>query len=166
MSKTMLPEGFRIREATEKDVPVILSFIRRLAEYEKLSHEVVAGEDDLRRTLFGDRRVAECRLGIFEEQPVCFAIFFHNYSTFKGKAGLYLEDLFVLPEYRGKGFGKAMLHHLAGIARERDCPRFEWSVLDWNEPAIRFYRSLGAEPMDEWTVFRLSGEALQKLAGS
>ena len=155
-----------IREAREADIPTILQFIRDLAEYEKLSHEVVASEENLRDTLFGNRRAAECLLGFHEGEAVCFAIFFHNYSTFKGKAGLYLEDLFVRPAFRGRGFGKAMLQHLARIASERDCARFEWSVLDWNEPAIRFYKSLGAVPMDEWTVFRLSGEALDKLANT
>ena len=122
-------------------------------------------EEILRQSLFGSRRAAEVLLGYSSDQPVAFAVFFHNFSTFLGRPGLYLEDLFVIPEMRGKGFGKAMLVELARIARERNCGRFEWSVLDWNKPAIDFYKALGAVPMDEWTIFRVTGEALKRLAG-
>jgi len=153
-----------IRTATIDDVPLVLNFIKALAEYEKLSHEVAASEELLKETLFGKQKVAEVILGYYEGTPVGFAIFFHNFSTFVGKPGIYLEDLFVKPEYRGKGFGKALLKHVAKIAKERDCGRFEWSVLDWNEPSIKFYKSLGAKAMDEWTIFRISGETLNKLA--
>lgn len=156
--------SLQIRSATPEDVSVLGWFIRQLAEYERLSQDVVMTEETLRESLFGARPVAEALLGHYEDKPVAFAIFFHNFSTFLGRRGLYLEDLFVLPEMRGKGFGRAMLRHLAGIARDRKCGRFEWAVLDWNEPAIKFYRNLGAVPMDEWTVFRVTGEALEKLA--
>jgi GNAT superfamily N-acetyltransferase len=144
---------------------VILSFIRKLAEYERLSHEAVMTEDILRESLFGSRPAAEVLLGYLGDLPVAFAVFFHNFSTFLGRSGLYLEDLFVIPEMRGKGFGRALLVELAKIARERKCGRFEWAVLDWNEPAIDFYKALGAVPMDEWTIFRVTGEALNRLAG-
>jgi GNAT superfamily N-acetyltransferase len=156
--------NFKIRPATEHDVPLIHSFIRQLAEYEKLSHEAVMTEEILRESLFGPRRAAEVLLGYAGDQPVAFAVFFHNFSTFLGRSGLYLEDLFVIPEMRGRGYGKAMLIELARIARERNCGRFEWSVLDWNESAINFYRALGAVPMDEWTIFRVTGDALKRLA--
>ena len=155
---------FQIRPATEKDLPIILSFIRQLAEYEKLSHAVVATEEILRESLFGQRRVAEVVLGFFDDKPVAFAVYFHNFSTFLGRPGIYLEDLFVIPEMRGRGFGRTMLVYLARTAIERKCGRLEWSVLDWNEPAIQFYKNLGALPMDEWTVFRVTGEALERLA--
>ena len=155
---------FRIVNASEEDVPLILTFIRRLAEYERLSSEVVANEEMLRESLFGKRPVAEVILGYYQDKPVGFAVFFQNFSTFRGSPGLYLEDLFVNPEMRGKGFGRAMLVYLAKVARQRKCARFEWSVLDWNEPAVGFYRNLGAVPMSEWTVFRLTGEALERLA--
>ena len=145
-------------------MPVILSFIRQLAEYERLSHEAVMTEEILRESLFGPRPYAEVLLGYADDAPVTFAVFFHNFSTFLGRPGLYLEDLFVIPEMRGRGFGRAMLVELARIARERKCGRFEWSVLDWNEPAIGFYRKLGAVPMDEWTVFRMTGKSLLDLA--
>lgn len=161
---TPLPEKFDIRAAQEKDVPAILSFIRELAEYEKLTHEVVATEEKLRQTLFGEHRYAEIVLAFYAEQPVGFALFFHNYSTFLARPGIYLEDLYIRPHMRGKGFGKALLKHLAKIATDRHCGRLEWSVLNWNEPAIRFYESLGAQPMDEWTVFRVTGDALKELA--
>lgn len=157
-------EKFTIREARESDVELILDFIRRLAEYERLSDSVVATADGVRRRLFGERRYAEVLIAEEDGRPAGFALYFHNFSTFVGKPGLYLEDLFVLPEHRGKGFGKALLSELARIAVERDCGRLEWAVLDWNEPAIGFYKSLGAVPMDEWTVFRVSGEALVDLA--
>ena len=146
-------------------MPVILSFIRQLAEYERLSHEAVMTEDVVRESLFGSRPAAEVLLGYSGDRPVAFAVFFHNFSTFLGRSGLYLEDLFVIPEMRGKGFGRALLVELAKIARERKCGRFEWAVLDWNEPAIEFYKAIGAVPMDDWTIFRVTGEALKRLAG-
>lgn len=155
---------FVIREATVTDVPLLLRLIKELAEYEKLAHEVVATEETLRRTLFGSRKVAEALIGEYQGEPVAFALFFHNFSTFLGKPGLYLEDLYVSPAMRGKGFGKAMLVRLAQIAVERGCGRFEWAVLNWNEPAIKFYKNLGALPQDDWTVYRVTGEALQKLS--
>lgn len=156
--------GFAIRVAEKKDVGLILRFIKDLAEYEKLSHQVTATEGLLRETLFGDRQVAEVVIGEYRGDAVAFALFFHNYSTFLGRPGIYLEDLFVKPEMRGRGFGKALLAFLAKLATERKCGRVEWSVLDWNAPAIRFYRKLGAVAQDEWTVHRLTGEALDRLA--
>ena len=155
---------FNIRSATMEDVPLILEFIKALAEYEKLLHEVTATEELLKETLFEKQKVAEVVIGYYEGIPVGFALFFHNFSTFVGRPGIYLEDLFVKSEYRGKGFGKALLKHVAKIAKERNCGRFEWSVLDWNEPSIKFYKSLGAKAMEEWTIFRLSGESLTELA--
>ena len=160
----MGPDSFRIENATEQDVPLILRFIQGLAEYEKLTHEVVATEEGLRELLFGDRPAAEVVIGYAGDQPAGFALFFHSVSTFLGQRGLYLEDLFVLPEWRGRGLGRTLLAHLARIAVERKCGRFEWSVLDWNEPAIGFYRRLGARAMDEWTVYRLTGAELRQLA--
>ena len=157
---------FRIEPAREHDVPLILELIKGLAEYEKLSHEVIATEAGLRETLFGPRPSAEVVIAYGSDEPVGFALFFHNYSTFLGKRGLYLEDLFVRPEWRGRGVGRALLTHLAKIAEERNCGRFEWSVLDWNAPAIKFYKSLGARPMDEWTIFRVTGDDLRKLSAS
>ena len=155
---------FRIVRAERKDVPVILAFIRDLAEYEKLSHEVVATEERLAEELFGPRPAAEVLLAYDGETPVGFALFFHNFSTFLGKRGIYLEDLFVRPAARGRGFGKALLSELARIALERGCGRLEWAVLEWNEPAIEFYRSLGARVMEEWRIFRLTGDSLASLA--
>jgi GNAT superfamily N-acetyltransferase len=154
-----------IRFADAADTPVILRFIRALAEYEKLEHECLADEASLRAQLFGPRPYAEVLL--IEEDGAAhgFALFFHNFSTFLAKPGIYLEDLFVDPAQRGKGYGKALLAKLAGIAVERRCGRLEWSVLDWNKPSIDFYLSLGARPMDEWTVYRLDGPALEKLGG-
>ncbi len=152
-----------IRPATEADVPLILSFIRELAEYERLSHEVVATEEALRDSLFGERRFAEVVLGYLADDPAGFALFFHSFSTFLGKPGIYLEDLYVRPEHRGAGIGRSLLVHLASLARERGCGRLEWSVLDWNEPSIEFYKALGAVPMDEWTIFRVTGDALTRL---
>ena len=157
--------GFIIKNAEIADVPQILSFIHELAEYESLLHEVVATEDSLRGTLFGETRFAEVILGIFNGTPVGFALFFHNYSTFLGKPGIYLEDLYIRPEMRGRGFGKALLSFVARLAVERNCGRLEWSVLDWNKPAIRFYQFLGAVAMEEWTVNRVTGDRLKKLAG-
>jgi GNAT superfamily N-acetyltransferase len=156
--------ALRIRPATRDDVGLLLSLIRALAEYEKLSHEVSATEALLRDNLFDQRRCAEAVLAFEGERVVGMALYFHNFSTFLGKPGLYLEDLFVLPECRGRGYGKALMIHLAQIARARDCGRFEWWVLDWNAPAIEFYRSIGAIPMDQWTVQRVTGAALDALA--
>lgn len=153
-----------IRPATPEDVPIITEMIRGLAEYERLAHECQATEERLRQTLFGEPRYAECVIARFGETPVGFALFFHNYSTFAARPGLYLEDLFVLPEHRGRGVGRELLRHLARLAVARECARFEWAVLDWNAPAIQFYRSFGAQPMSDWTVFRLTGEALRQLA--
>jgi len=154
----------RIVEAVENDVPVILDMIRGLAEYEKLTHTVVATEDQLRRTLFGPRPAAEVLLAYSDAECMGFALFFPNYSTFLAKPGLYLEDLFVKPHARGRGVGLALLRRLAAIAVERGYGRIEWSVLDWNEPAIGFYKKLGAVPMDEWTIFRLTGDGIGGLA--
>lgn len=155
-----------IRAATSDDVPLILRFIRGLAEYERLSHEVRATEDGLRESLFGATPQAEVRLASWDGVPAGFALFFHNYSTFLGRRGLYLEDLFVDPGLRGQGIGRALLADLARLALDRGCGRLEWSVLDWNAPAIAFYRELGAVPMDEWTVMRVTGDTLAALAGS
>ena len=153
-----------IRNATPADIPLILSFIKELAHYEKLSHAVVATEELLSEHLFGKSPKAEVVLAYYGGQAVGFALFFHNFSTFVGRPGLYLEDLFVRESMRGKGIGKALLIHLAGIAVDRNCGRFEWAVLDWNAPAIEFYKSLGAAPIDDWTIFRVDGDALRKLA--
>ncbi len=160
------PEGLEIRPATPDDTGLILTLIRELAEYEKLAHEVVATEEALRASLFSPRPHAEVRIAELSGEPVGFALFFHNYSTFLARPGLYLEDLYVRPEARGQGVGRALLGELAHIAVDRGCGRFEWWVLDWNESAIRFYESLGAEAMDEWTVFRVTGDALRSLAAT
>ena len=154
----------RIVRATERDVPVILQMIRDLAEYERMADEVVATEASIRESLFGARPDAEVIIAYADGQPAGFALYFHNYSTFLARRGLYLEDLFVKPVFRGRGIGKRLLVELARIAVERGCGRFEWSVLDWNEPAIGFYKSLGAQPMDAWTIFRVTGDALARLA--
>jgi len=154
----------RIERATERDVPVILQMIRDLADYERMSDQVVATETSLRESLFGERRDAEVLLAYADDNAAGFALFFHNFSTFVGRKGLYLEDLFVKPELRGAGIGKRLLVELARIAVERRCGRFEWSVLDWNEPAIGFYKKLGAVPLHDWTIFRVTGDALAKLA--
>src|SRR5215468_1167849 len=159
-----MPHDFEIKPATEGDLSLILSFIKKLAVYERLAHEVTATENGLRETLFGERRYAEVVIGYHRGEPVGFALFFHNYSTFLGKPGIYLEDLFVDEGHRGKGFGKALLVHLARLTKERNCGRLEWAVLNWNEPSINFYRALGAAPMNDWTVFRVTGEALDNLA--
>lgn len=164
MTPSHMPPGFTVEPAAEQDVPVVLRFIRELAEYEQLSGEVTATEDVLRETLFGEPRYAEVLIGRDEGEPVGFALFFHNFSTFLGRPGLYLEDLYVRPEARGKGLGRAMLVELARIAQERNCGRMEWWVLDWNEPSIRFYKGLGAAAMDDWTVFRLDRAAIDGLA--
>jgi GNAT superfamily N-acetyltransferase len=154
-----------VREASEGDVPLILSFIRELAEYEKLSDEVVATEDGLRESLFGERRYAEVLIAEHDGVPAGFALYFHNFSTFLGKPGIYLEDLYVRPELRESGIGRQLLVKLAHLALQRGCGRLEWSVLDWNEPSIGFYRQLGAVAMDDWTVYRVSDDALRKLGG-
>lgn len=165
MTNSTAIADFTIKPATKKDVPVILSFIRKLADYERLSHEVVATEELLGRTLFGARRTAEVVIGYFNNEPIGFVLFFHNFSTFLGRPGIYIEDLFVEEKYRRRGFGGALLTYTAKLAAQRGCGRLEWSVLDWNEPAINFYKKLGATPMNEWTVFRVTGENLNRLAG-
>jgi len=159
-------KNFTIRPATIVDVPIILQLIRDLATYERAPSEVAATEEQLVDVLFGERPVAEVLLAFEDEMPIGFAVFFHNFSTWLGRPGLYLEDLFVKPEARGKGYGRALLIHLAKIARDRGCGRMEWAVLNWNGPAIQFYRKLGAKPMDEWTVFRLTTDGIAKLAQS
>ncbi len=159
-----MAEGITVCAAQESDLPLILRFIRQLAEYERLSSRVVATEAILKESLFGDRPKAEVLLAYFHNQPVGFAVFFHNFSTFAGKAGIYLEDLFVEPEFRKKGIGKALLRHLANLTKERGCSRLDWAVLDWNISAIGFYEKLGAEAMNDWTVYRVSGKKLDRLA--
>jgi len=157
---------FEIRPACAADVPIILQLIRDLATYERAPSEVTATEEQLVDVLFGEKPAAEVLLAFENETPAGFAVFFHNFSTWLGRPGLYLEDLFVKPEKRGKGYGRALLVDLAKIAYERGCGRMEWAVLDWNESAIRFYHSLGAKPMDEWTVFRLTRDGIARLAQS
>lgn len=156
--------GVLIRKAEMGDTPTIVRFIHALADYELLSHECVATEKGIRTTVFGNPPAAEVVFAEWEGTPVGMALFFPNYSTFLAKPGIYLEDLFVLPEYRGRGFGKALLLHVGRLAVERGCGRFDWSVLDWNTPSIEFYRSLGAVPLNEWTVMRVTGDALERLA--
>ena len=158
--------AIRIVPATELDIPVILDLIRQLAEYEKLAHMVIATEERLRRTLFGSGVAAEVLLAHYDGECAGFALFFPNYSTFLAQPGIYLEDLYVKPHLRGKGVGLALLRKLAKIAAERNYGRVEWDVLDWNEPAIRFYKKLGATPMDAWTRYRLTGDSLKSLADS
>jgi GNAT superfamily N-acetyltransferase len=153
------------RRAEEGDIKLILRFIRGLAEYEKMLDQVVATEEILRDWLFAQKR-AEVIFAVADGREVGFALFFHNFSTFLGRAGLYLEDLYVLPECRGRGYGKAILKELARVAVERGCGRLEWACLDWNRPSIDFYLSLGAKPLDDWTVYRLSEKAMEKLAGA
>lgn len=166
MTATTNDDSIKIRAATVENVPTILAFIKKLADYEKLAHEVVASEELLRQTLFGDRRTAEVALASIGRQTVGFVLFFYNFSTFLGRPGLYIEDLFVDAEFRGRGCGSALLRHVARLACERECGRVEWSVLDWNEPAIGFYKKLGAVPMSDWTVFRVTGEALKRLGNA
>ena len=156
--------SLNIRRARPGEAGLVLAFIRELAEYEKLAHEVVATEADLRQSLFGARPAAECLIAESGGKPAGFALFFHNFSTFLGKPGLYLEDLYVKPELRGQGVGRKLLAHLARLAVSRGCGRFEWAVLDWNEPAIRFYQGLGARMLQDWRVNRVTGDALVKLA--
>lgn len=160
------PPGLTIVPATESDVPLILDLIRSLAEYERLADLVVATEDSLRTSLFGARPAAEVLIAFVDGAAVGFAVYFHNYSTFLGRAGLHLEDLFVRLEWRSRGIGRALLGRVARIAVERGCGRMEWSVLDWNAPAIRVYQATGAVPMDEWTVYRLTGDALTRFASA
>jgi GNAT superfamily N-acetyltransferase len=159
-------ENFKIRPARVGDVPIILELIRDLATYERAPNEVTATEEQLVDVLFGERPAAEVLLAFEEQSPVGFAVYFYNFSTWLGRHGLYLEDLFVKPEKRGKGYGRALLVELAKIAWDRGCGRMEWAVLDWNEPAVKFYHALGAKPMDEWTVFRLTRDGIENLAGS
>lgn len=161
-----LSQPLRIVPTTEHDVPLILEFIRELADYEKLAHRVEANEARLRKTLFGATPLASCVIAYLDDRPVGFALYYLTYSTFVARPGLYLEDLFVKPDARGRGFGRALLRYLAQVALEKDCWRIEWAVLLWNKPAIGFYESLGAVIQDEWGVYRLSGEALTKLADS
>jgi GNAT superfamily N-acetyltransferase len=158
--------NFTIRPADMADVPIILQLIRDLATYERAPNEVTATEQQLADVLFGEKPRAEVALAFEEDTPVGFAVFFHNFSTWLGRPGLYLEDLFVKPDARGKGYGRALLVYLAKLARDRGCGRMEWAVLNWNEPAIEFYRKLGAKPMDEWTVYRLTGDEISRLADS
>ena len=156
--------NLEIRFATSDDVPLILHFIQELAKYEKLSHEVIATEEILRTNLFGDKKYVEVLLGYVDNKAVSFALFFHNFSTFLGKPGIYLEDLYVVEDMRGQGIAKKMLSFLAKLTLDRDCGRLEWSVLDWNTSAINFYKSIGAKPMDEWTVHRVTGQELYELS--
>lgn len=158
-----MSDSVSFRTAERKDVPLILHFIRELAEYEKMADEVVADEATLEEWIF-DKQKAEVIFALEGEKEVGFAVFFHNFSTFLGRAGIYLEDLFVLPEYRGRGYGKAILKKLASVAVERGCGRLEWWCLNWNRPSIDFYLSLGAQPMNDWTVFRVAGSTLTELA--
>jgi len=156
-------EKLVLKQASPEDVPLILSFIKEIADYEKLSHEVVATEETLHKSLFGKNANTEVIITYYENKPAGYAVFFHNFSTFIGKNGLYLEDIYVKPELRGEGIGGKIFNHLVKLAVERNCGRMEWSVLNWNTPAINFYKKLGAEPMEEWTVYRLTEEKLKAL---
>ena len=160
----MIAGELRIEAASERDIPLILSFIHKIADYEKLSHLVTATEETLRASLFGPTSAAEVLLAYWQDAPAGYAVFFTNFSTFLGRAGIYLEDLFVEPELRGKGIGKALLAAVAKEAQTRGCGRLEWAVLDWNKPSIDFYLSLGAKALDEWTIFRMTGDAISGLA--
>jgi len=162
----MSSEKLIIRQATEHDVPLLLDFIRAIADYEKKLHEVVATEKSIRKSLFGKQSTAEGLIAEYDNEPVAFAVYFHNFSTYVGRRGLYLEDLFVKPEFRRQGIGKKLLAHLAKIAVHRGCRRFEWGALDWNESAIRFYEELGAQKMGQYRLFRITGTALEQLAAS
>lgn len=161
-----MTKPIRIESAEEKDIPLILTFIKELAQYERMSDQCVATEDLLREALFGKKKFAEVVIAYYDNEPAGFELFFHNFSTFLARPGIYLEDLFVFPRFRGKGIGKALLVYLARIAKERNCGRFEWAVLDWNEPSIAFYKKLGAIPLDDWTTFRIAGKALDMLANT
>jgi GNAT superfamily N-acetyltransferase len=162
--KQIMAQKILIRTATANDIPLVLQFVKELAEYEKLPHEVTATEELLLRNLFIERKAAEVVLARAGENYVGFAVFFHNFSTFVGKPGIYLEDVFIRPEFRGRGYGKALMIYIARLAKERDCGRFEFSVLDWNTPSLEFYSSLGAIAMKEWTVQRMTGNAINALA--
>jgi GNAT superfamily N-acetyltransferase len=164
MTENKSESKVKIVFATKKDISLVLAFIKELADYENLSNDVLATEELLTKTLFSKNSVAKVLLAYYEGEPAGFAVYFFNFSTFVGKQGLYLEDVYVKPHLRGKGIGKAILIHLAQIAIEKNCERFEWAVLDWNKSAIDFYKSLGAQSMDEWTIFRLTGDAVKKLA--
>ena len=159
-----MDKNLEIKKATREDSEIIYNFIYQLAEYEKLTNDVTATPASLKETLFAPNSNVETVIGYMDKKPVAFALYFYNYSTFKGKRGLYLEDIFVVPEMRGNGIGRQLLKRLAQIAKENECARFEWSVLDWNKPAIDFYKSLGAKPLDEWTVFRLTEKEIENLA--
>jgi GNAT superfamily N-acetyltransferase len=161
-----MPDTVTIRPAAEHEIPLVLEFVRELARYEHLEHEVMATPADLAAALFGPRRYAEVVFACLDATPVGFALFFHNFSTFAGKPGIYLEDLFVRPQARGRGIGRQLLAWLAHMALERGCPRLDWAVLDWNAPSIGFYRGLGAVALAEWRMFRLTGEPLERLACS
>jgi GNAT superfamily N-acetyltransferase len=156
--------GLTLRFASEEDIPVILDFIKELADYEKLSHEVIATEEKLKRSLFGDNPIAEVIIAEYLTKPVGFCLFFHNFSTFLGRPGIYIEDIYIRLEYRGQGFGKSILAFIAKLAVERDCGRIEWSVLDWNINALNFYNDLGASAMDGWTVYRIAENSLINLS--
>jgi GNAT superfamily N-acetyltransferase len=156
--------ALRIERATEQDVPAIVRLVRHLGEYEKLAHDMVSSEDDFRKALFGPRRNVEALMAFAGDTAVGFALYFYSFSTFLGRRGIYLEDLFVEPEYRGQGVGKALLERLARIAKDEDCGRMEWSVLTWNQPSIDFYHRIGAVALEEWRTFRLTGVALEQLA--
>lgn len=158
--------GCYLRFANENDVPLILEFIKRLAEYEKMSDKFVATEDQLRNNLFGDPSYAEVLLAYYNDEPVGFALYFHNFSTFMGRPGIHLEDLYVNPAARGRGIGTTLLGYVAQLAIERDCARLEWAVLDWNKSAIDFYRGLDARPVHDWTIFRLTGKSLEQVASN
>ena len=162
----MSQANLTIRNATENDVPLLLEFVKALADYERLSHLVTATEASLRESLFGAQPGAHSLLAFEDDTPVGFAVYFHNFSTFLGRRGMWLEDLFVTPKYRGRGYGKALLHRVGQIAYERGCGRFEWSVLDWNTPSIEFYRRLGAQPLSDWTIFRMTGRSLEQFANT
>jgi len=168
MSEQSAPKvaNLNLRFAEETDVDIILRLIRGLADYERLSHEVTADAETLRRSLFGARCIAEVVIAEVDGTPVGFALFFHNFSTFLGLPGIYIEDVYIEPAWRGKGLGQALLSHVARLAKERGCGRLEWAVLDWNEPAISFYKKLGARPLDDWTIFRVAGSALDKLGST
>jgi len=166
MSERTAPKvpNLSLRFADETDVEIILGLIRGLADYERLSHEVTADAETLRRSLFGAHPVAEVVIAEVDGTPVGFALFFHNFSTFLGLPGIYIEDLYIEPAWRGKGIGRALLSYVGGLAKERGCGRLEWAVLDWNEPAISFYKNLGARPLNDWTIFRVTGNALNELS--
>jgi GNAT superfamily N-acetyltransferase len=166
MSQSAPASRIEIRRATAEDVPLLAAFIRELAAYERLAHAATATEDSLRQHLFGPRPAAEAIIAELDGRPVGYAIYFTNFSSFTGRPGIYLEDVYVQPSSRGRGIGKRMLVHVAQLAVERGCARFEWAVLDWNEPSIEFYTSLGAQAMSDWTVYRLTGDALEKLASN